>query len=213
MITLVVAMAANTEAAIAGSITWSVENEIHLFDSLIGFKPVGVNKHFHMLPLMAKFSELTQSEVDSADIWHKLAQLYDLNILDEMEQLPFSNKVVDFSLPDSDFFALIKQRQEGPVGGANHVTSSEATPTDNDTQRSLSSASSNPVEVVSSSRGSRRGSDVSDVSVPAASGNRRASRRASTTQAGGPVTAAVRAVSASPAASGTPPPSKRARRH
>jgi len=94
----------------AQTIAWNVENEIHLFDAMIGHKPVGVNKHFQMLMILERFCTRVQREVPSEVLWEKLEKLYDMTALDEMETLPFPNAQSEFNLPSEEFDSLIQAK-------------------------------------------------------------------------------------------------------
>ncbi|XP_037075640.1 MRG/MORF4L-binding protein-like [Pollicipes pollicipes] len=97
----------------AQSITWSVENEIHLFDAMTGYKPVGVNKHFQMLMILERFCSRVRQDVPAAVIWDRLNQLYDMTALDELENLPFPNKQSEFGLPADEFDSLMQEKLRG----------------------------------------------------------------------------------------------------
>ncbi|XP_060562308.1 MRG/MORF4L-binding protein-like isoform X2 [Ruditapes philippinarum] len=81
---------------------WNCEMEVNLFHALRGHKPVGVNRHFHMVSIHEKLSS-TNKKITARQIWDYLGELYDLNALNESEILPFPNKELDFSLPEKDF--------------------------------------------------------------------------------------------------------------
>ncbi|XP_076287864.1 MRG/MORF4L binding protein [Lasioglossum baleicum] len=92
-------------------VEWNVENEIQLFFAMNGHKPVGVNKYFHMVCIWEKFRAAIHKDVPLKMIWDHLESMYDLIALDDMEDLPFPNQEIDFSLPEQEFFGMLKARK------------------------------------------------------------------------------------------------------
>lgn len=69
---------------------WSIQQEIVLFRAICRFKPAGQHKHFRMLSIyqMVNNSNVTSDTdgpVSMPEIWEKLATLYNLDGLDELE--------------------------------------------------------------------------------------------------------------------------------
>lgn len=60
---------------------WTAEMEIDLFYSMVDHKPVGENKHFHMLFIYEKYNNLNERKLTVAQLWQHLSELYDLNSL------------------------------------------------------------------------------------------------------------------------------------
>ncbi|KAL4236424.1 hypothetical protein ACF0H5_004809 [Mactra antiquata] len=85
-------------------LNWDCEMEVNLFHALRGHKPVGVNKHFHMVSIHEKLAS-SYKKITAEQIWAYLGELYDLNALNESEIIPFPNKQNEFDLPD-DFTDL-----------------------------------------------------------------------------------------------------------
>ncbi|KAM9786179.1 MRG/MORF4L-binding protein [Neosynchiropus ocellatus] len=94
------------------SVVWSHEVEVCLFHAMIGHKPVGVNRHFHMICIRDKFSQNIGRQVSSSVIWDHLGTMYDMQALHESEILPFPNNEKSFFLPDD----IIQEVKEGKVG-------------------------------------------------------------------------------------------------
>ncbi|XP_055902313.1 MRG/MORF4L-binding protein [Eupeodes corollae] len=90
---------------------WSAEEEIQLFFALEGLKPVGVNKHFYMACIADRLSRSLNRDIPAEQIWAHLRTLYNLDVLDEMEPLPFPNDQKDFSLPETEFSVLMSRKQ------------------------------------------------------------------------------------------------------
>lgn len=90
---------------------WSAEEEIQLFFALEGLKPVGVNKHFYMACIADRLSRSLNRDIPAEQIWAHLRTLYNLDVLDEMEPLPFPNEQKDFTLPETEFSALMSRKQ------------------------------------------------------------------------------------------------------
>ncbi|MGH0132034.1 UNVERIFIED_CONTAM: hypothetical protein FKN15_058865 [Acipenser sinensis] len=63
------------------SVIWSQEVEVCLFHAMLGHKPVGVNRHFHMICIRDKFSQNIGRQVPSKVIWDHLATMYDMQAL------------------------------------------------------------------------------------------------------------------------------------
>uniref|UniRef100_A0A3Q4B852 Uncharacterized protein n=1 Tax=Mola mola TaxID=94237 RepID=A0A3Q4B852_MOLML len=93
------------------SVVWSHEVEVCLFHAMIGHKPVGVNRHFHMICIRDKFSQNIGRQVSSSVIWDHLGTMYDMQALHESEILPFPNSEKSFSLPD-DIIQEVKEEEE-----------------------------------------------------------------------------------------------------
>ncbi|XP_047035170.1 MRG/MORF4L-binding protein isoform X3 [Helicoverpa armigera] len=91
-------------------LTWDVDMEIQLFYAMANHKPVGINKHFHMACIWEKLSNSITKEISTQDIWKRLESLYDLNLLEDTEPIPFPNHETPFSLPESEFGSLMKQK-------------------------------------------------------------------------------------------------------
>lgn len=92
-------------------IEWSAEEEIQLFFALVGLKPVGINKHFFMACICDRLSKALNRDISTDIIWSHLRSMYNLKALDELEKLPFPNKVEDFALPETEFSALIVKKK------------------------------------------------------------------------------------------------------
>ncbi|MBN3311391.1 MRGBP protein, partial [Atractosteus spatula] len=82
------------------SVIWSQEVEVCLFHAMLGHKPVGVNRHFHMICIRDKFSQNIGRQVSSKVIWDHLGTMYDMQALHESEILPFPNSEKSFVLPE-----------------------------------------------------------------------------------------------------------------
>ncbi|XP_043081457.1 MRG/MORF4L-binding protein isoform X1 [Puntigrus tetrazona] len=99
------------------SIVWSQEVEVCLFHAMLGHKPVGVNRHFHMICIRDKFSQNIGRQVSSKVIWDHLSTMYDMQALHESEILPFPNSEKSFVLPEE----IIQDVKEGKVGSEEDV--------------------------------------------------------------------------------------------
>nr|CAB3263948.1 MRG/MORF4L-binding protein-like [Phallusia mammillata] len=80
-------------------IHWNSETEVCLFYAMRGQKPVGINKHFHMMCIHRKFCESIGQSVSSEQLWEHLGTMYNLKALDESEATPFKNTRSEFRLP------------------------------------------------------------------------------------------------------------------
>lgn len=93
------------------TVVWSPEVEVCLFHAMLGHKPVGVNRHFHMICIRDKFSQNIGRQVPSKVIWDHLGTMYDMQALHESEILPFPNPERNFVLPEE----FIQEVREGKV--------------------------------------------------------------------------------------------------
>ncbi|KAM4691747.1 MRG/MORF4L-binding protein [Rhinophrynus dorsalis] len=92
-------------------VLWSPEVEVCLFHAMLGHKPVGVNRHFHMICIRDKFSQNIGRQISSRVIWEHLRTMYDMQALHESEILPFPNSEKNFILPED----IIQEVKEGKV--------------------------------------------------------------------------------------------------
>ncbi|KAL8179629.1 UNVERIFIED_CONTAM: hypothetical protein K2H54_070076 [Gekko kuhli] len=92
-------------------VVWSPEVEVCLFHAMLGHKPVGVNRHFHMICIRDKFSQNIGRQISSKVIWDHLSTMYDMQALHESEILPFPNSEKNFILPED----IIHEVKEGKV--------------------------------------------------------------------------------------------------
>ncbi|XP_069907725.1 MRG/MORF4L-binding protein isoform X2 [Oryctolagus cuniculus] len=92
------------------TVVWSPEVEVCLFHAMLGHKPVGVNRHFHMICIRDKFSQNIGRQVPSKVIWDHLSTMYDMQALFAFQDLlkprvPLpcltSARVGDPSVPES----------------------------------------------------------------------------------------------------------------
>jgi MRG-binding protein len=84
------------------NLIWTPQMEINLFYAMIDHKPIGENKHFHMIFIYEKFNNLNEEKKLSIDqIWQHLNELYDMQALEENEILAFpTDENEEFCLPD-----------------------------------------------------------------------------------------------------------------
>ncbi|XP_030068720.1 MRG/MORF4L-binding protein [Microcaecilia unicolor] len=92
-------------------VVWSPEVEVCLFHAMLGHKPVGVNRHFHMICIRDKFSQNIGRQINSKVIWDHLSTMYDMQALHESEILPFHNSERNFILPED----IIQEVKEGKI--------------------------------------------------------------------------------------------------
>lgn len=118
----------------------TLQGEIALFRSIERARPVGMHKHFHMLTLRRSIHSETGVWVDVSAIWAKLATLYHLEVLDDMDEQQFdptSGRIIlfpvdpdpavlyshpffrEFALPYSQFSELMATRRAASPSGEN----------------------------------------------------------------------------------------------
>merc|ERR1712004_724631 len=88
---------------------WNVELEIALLHAMRRHKPAGVNKHFQMACIVEKMNSAITSRICVNQVWAHLRSMYDLQALNESENIPFPNKENDFKLPSYEFSSLLNQ--------------------------------------------------------------------------------------------------------
>lgn len=114
-------------------IEWNVVNEGQLLAAMVGHKPVGkwlndpalgnphnltsidrlgVNKYFQMALICEKLADSLNKEVSPEKIWAHLSTMYNLDVLDDNESIPFPNTEKEFSLPSSEFGDLLNKKEE-----------------------------------------------------------------------------------------------------
>ncbi|XP_055507916.1 MRG/MORF4L-binding protein isoform X4 [Leucoraja erinacea] len=94
------------------AVLWTPEVEVCLFHAMLGHKPVGVNRHFHMICIRDKFSQNIGRQISSKIVWEHLNIMYDMQALHESEILPFPNGERNFVLPD-DIIHGVKEGKSG----------------------------------------------------------------------------------------------------
>ncbi|XP_078274727.1 LOW QUALITY PROTEIN: MRG/MORF4L-binding protein [Rhinoraja longicauda] len=94
------------------AVSWTPEVEVCLFHAMLGHKPVGVNRHFHMICIRDKFSQNIGRQISSKIVWEHLNVMYDMQALHESEILPFPNGERNFVLPD-DIIHGVKEGKSG----------------------------------------------------------------------------------------------------
>ncbi|XP_027058449.1 MRG/MORF4L-binding protein isoform X2 [Pocillopora verrucosa] len=100
-------------------LVWTPELEVSLFHSMKGHKPVGINRHFHMACIHDKFATSTgKRNISSKQIWEHLQELYNLQALDDLENLPFPNDETEFNLPDEIFESNAKPHSSASESSA-----------------------------------------------------------------------------------------------
>lgn len=99
------------------SMEWSAEEEIQLFKALGGLKPIGINKHFYMACICGRLSAALKREIYPDVVWAHLQTMYNLEILDSLEPLPFPQDQSDFALPEAEFSELMAKKLHEVVAG------------------------------------------------------------------------------------------------
>lgn len=111
---------------------WNAEEEVELFNAMSGLKPIGINKHFFMACICARLSAALKRDIGADVVWAHLNTMYNLEMLDSMQPLPFPQDERDFALPnDADFVALVAakkllQKERGSGVSSNRASSSSS---------------------------------------------------------------------------------------
>jgi len=97
------------------SLDWTDDEVIALNDAIINdgkvILPGGINKHFNMIIIQKKFQNVTKKKVESKVLWDRVNAFYNVSNLDKTLHCPFPNETSEFSLPESDFNQLIRDRK------------------------------------------------------------------------------------------------------
>ncbi|XP_071836333.1 MRG/MORF4L-binding protein-like [Apostichopus japonicus] len=91
-------------------VQWGPEMEVMLFYAMRKHKPVGINKHFHMMCIYEKLVTSATVKISSKQIWDHLETMYDMAALHESEVIPFPNVQQNFDLPENEFGDLKKTK-------------------------------------------------------------------------------------------------------
>ncbi|KAL9918830.1 MRG/MORF4L binding protein isoform 1-T2 [Glossina fuscipes fuscipes] len=89
---------------------WTPEEEIQLFYALSGMKPVGVNRHFYVACVAERLSRSLNRDFLGEHIWTHLKSMYNLDVLQLHEQVPFPNEQKEFSLPEVEFGVFMSKK-------------------------------------------------------------------------------------------------------
>lgn len=90
-------------------IKWTTEHINHLLHAMKGYRPYGVEKHFHMMFILERFRARSGLNVTADALWDYINEVYDINLLSEKELEEFRKKPVDYSLPP-DFKSQITNK-------------------------------------------------------------------------------------------------------
>lgn len=105
---------------------WSPELEVNLFHALKGHKPTGINRFFHMACIHHKMMTSSElKELTPKEIWAHLTAMYNLETLNELDELPFPNDSVEFLLPEE---MTNPEFMSAPSSPATSVASAEEVP-------------------------------------------------------------------------------------
>ncbi|KAJ2323074.1 hypothetical protein GGI00_005730 [Coemansia sp. RSA 2681] len=73
-------------AANSSSGAWTPEAELALFMAMVGLRPVGIHRHFRLVNIyMRVLGRIGGAGLSMSDLKHRLDQLYDIKLLDEIE--------------------------------------------------------------------------------------------------------------------------------
>ncbi len=68
----------------------TVQGEVVLFHAIARARPIGINRHFHVMAIWLAIQKETQQRISIDEIWSKLRTLYDIDAL---------NAIVSAALP------------------------------------------------------------------------------------------------------------------
>ena len=105
-------MAVKEKSECCEEMEWSAEEEIQLFKALGGLKPIGINKHFYMACICDRLSNALKREIHPDVVWAHLKTMYNLEVLDQMEPVPFPQDLTYFTLPETEYGSLMSKKLE-----------------------------------------------------------------------------------------------------
>lgn len=68
-------------------IKWTSENINHLLHAMKGYRPYGLEKHFHMMFILEKFRARSGINATADALWDYIDELYNIKLLSEREEL------------------------------------------------------------------------------------------------------------------------------
>lgn len=81
------------------NVKWTSEHINHLLHSMKGFRPYGVDKHFHMMFIVERFRSRSGLNVTADPLWGYIEELYDTKTLGKEGLERLRNKSIEYSLP------------------------------------------------------------------------------------------------------------------
>ncbi|VDO12407.1 unnamed protein product [Rodentolepis nana] len=88
---------------------WTLDEEIYLFMAIMTYKPAGRDRNFQMCCLAYKLQNETKLSYSISDIWKRIKELYNIELINENECVPYSEKPCEFSLPG--YFSPIRSKE------------------------------------------------------------------------------------------------------
>lgn len=73
-------------------IRWTSENINHLLHAMKGYRPYGLEKHFHMMFILEKFRARSGINATADVLWDYIEELYNIKLLSEKEDLKFKSE-------------------------------------------------------------------------------------------------------------------------
>ncbi|KAJ2890928.1 hypothetical protein IWW38_003867 [Coemansia aciculifera] len=76
-----------TTVSDGNSSVWTPEVELALFLAMVGLRPVGIHRHFRLVNIYTRLlGRVEGTSLSMDDLKHRLDQLYNINMLDEIEE-------------------------------------------------------------------------------------------------------------------------------
>ena len=89
----------------------SPECELALMETLLLYKPAGINKHFNMALAVERLSSSSSSQLTSEQVWARLRGMFDLAAVDDREEvIPFPLEEKEFTLHRKEFGGLVTEK-------------------------------------------------------------------------------------------------------
>lgn len=84
-------------------VKWTTEQINHLLHAMKGYRPYGIEKHFHMMFIVERFRARSGINVSAEALWEHIQELYNIDFLSDKEVDEFlKKKPVEYAIP-ADF--------------------------------------------------------------------------------------------------------------
>ncbi|OMH82050.1 Riboflavin kinase [Zancudomyces culisetae] len=76
----------SSEASTENSIVWDPVLDIHLLQSMVGLRPIGIHRNLRMMNIYLRFTQkLNDENVSIEQLWDRIKEWYNLDVLEDLE--------------------------------------------------------------------------------------------------------------------------------